>query len=118
MDSADTNPVRAALIQQGVLLGQQVTQLTTTSREVEVLTAQVADLSARVLELQQGVAGAQPPNLPVQPAAHHEPEPHANSPPPYDGDPNSCRAFLSQCSLVFALQPRRYATEDSRWRMS
>ncbi len=24
-----------------------------------------------------------------------EPEPHANSPPPYDGDPSSCRAFLS-----------------------
>lgn len=32
------------------------------------------------------------------------------SPSPYDGDPNSCRAFLSHCSLVFALQPRRYAT--------
>ncbi len=43
-----------------------------------------------------------------------EPEPHANSPPPYDGYPNSCRAFLSQCSLVFALQPRRYIMEETQ----
>ncbi len=41
-----------------------------------------------------------------------EPEPHANNPPLYDGDPNSCLPFLSQCSLVFALQPRQYATEQ------
>ncbi|KAL0180387.1 hypothetical protein M9458_025829 [Cirrhinus mrigala] len=40
-----------------------------------------------------------------------EPKPHAYNPPLYNGDPNSCRVFLSQCSLVFALQPRRYATQ-------
>ncbi len=43
-----------------------------------------------------------------------EPEPHANNPPVYDGDPNSCQAFLSQCSLVFSLQPRRYSTEEAK----
>ncbi|XDV14787.1 hypothetical protein PO909_014975 [Leuciscus waleckii] len=65
-------------------------------------------------ESQQGVPGSRLVCPPVQSSPHHEPEPHANSPPPYDRDPNSCRAFLSRCSLVFALQPRCYATEDSR----
>lgn len=74
----------------------------------------MAELNACVKELQQGTPGSRPTNPPVQSSPHYEPEPHANSPPPYDGDPNSCQAFLSQCSLVFALQPRRYATEDSR----
>ncbi|KAL0147091.1 hypothetical protein M9458_057615 [Cirrhinus mrigala] len=37
-----------------------------------------------------------------------------NPPAPYSGDPNSCRSFLSQCSLVFALQPSCFPMELSR----
>ncbi|KAL0162277.1 hypothetical protein M9458_041673, partial [Cirrhinus mrigala] len=36
----------------------------------------------------------------------------------YNGDPNACQAFLSQYSLVFSLQPRRYATEEAKRRSS
>lgn len=105
--------MRNALAQQGALLGQHATQLNTTSREVEMLTAQVVELNARIEELQHNVTvPRQASSSPTTP--HHDPEPHANNPPPYDGDPNSCRAFLSQCALVFALQPRRYASEASR----
>lgn len=45
---------------------------------------------------------------------HLLPTSNTNNPPPYDGDLSSCQAFLSQCALIFALQPRRYATEASR----
>ncbi|KAL1250456.1 hypothetical protein QQF64_021461 [Cirrhinus molitorella] len=114
MDSAGPDQVRTAMTQQGILLGQHATQLTATSREVDLLTAQVAELNARVQELQQeALASRSAASLGRSPFLA-EPEPHANSPPPYDGDPNSCRAFLSQCSLVFALQPRRYVTEESQ----
>ncbi|RXN15775.1 Pol poly [Labeo rohita] len=41
-------------------------------------------------------------------------EPHSNSPPLYNGDPNSCRSFLAQCTLVFSLQAGCYATEEAR----
>lgn len=107
MDSAGADQVRVAVSQQGILLGQHSSQLTTTSREVEGLTAQVADLNLQIQRLQLEA-------LASRSATRSEPEPHANCPPPYDGDPNSCRAFLSQCSLVFALQPRRYVTEESQ----
>ncbi|XP_043085494.1 protein LDOC1-like [Puntigrus tetrazona] len=95
MDSAEVQ-VRTAVTQQGILLDQHATQETVTSRDVDLLTTQVAELSVRLQELQL----AQNPTPTV--------------PPTYDGDPNSCRAFLSQCFLVFALQPRRYATDESQ----
>ncbi len=114
MDSAGADPVRTAVTQQGILLGQHSTQLTAASREVDQLTAQVAELNVRVQELQQEALASRSAASFVRSPPQAEPEPHANSPPPYDGDPNSCRAFLSQCSLVFALQPRRYVMEESQ----
>ncbi len=102
------------MTQQGILLGQHSTQLTAASREVDQLTAQVAELNVRVQELQQEALASRSAASFVRSPPQAEPEPHANSPPPYDGDPNSCRAFLSQCSLVFALQPRRYVMEESQ----
>ncbi len=114
MDSAGADPVRTAVTQQGILLGQHSTQLTAASREVDQLTAQVAELNVRVQELQQEALASRSAASFVRSPPQAEPEPHANSPPPYDGDPNSCRAFLSQCSLVFALQPRRYIMEESQ----
>ncbi|XP_073764131.1 uncharacterized protein isoform X3 [Danio rerio] len=113
MDSAGPDQMRTALAQQGALLGQHATQLTTTSRELEMLTGQVIELNARIESLQHDAAGPRQVVSPIT-THHHDPEPHANNPPPYDGDPSSCLAFLSQCALVFALQPHRYATEASR----
>ncbi|XP_073670196.1 uncharacterized protein [Paramisgurnus dabryanus] len=47
-------------------------------------------------------------------AASFEQEPHTATPPTYNGDPNTCRSFLQQCSLVFALQPRRFSSSTSK----
>lgn len=105
MDPADTDSVRAALAQQGAWLGQQDSQLSSTSREVERLIARVTDLNTQVERMRRESTEARP---------HSDPEPHVTNPPTYDGDPNSCRPFLSQCSIIFALQPRKYATEESR----
>lgn len=111
MDSAGSDPLRSALVQQGVLLGQHATQLNTTAQEVDALNARVAELLTRVDDLQREAANRGPVLRAVTPL---EPEPHANNPPVYDGDSNACQAFLSQCSLVFSLQPRRYATEEAK----
>ncbi|MGL5598840.1 MAG: DUF4939 domain-containing protein [Aeromonas sp.] len=111
MDSAGTDPLRSALLQQGTLLGQQSQRLNTTAQEVESLHAQVSELTGRLeaLRLETAARSATSPLV-----ADHRHEPHANNPPVYDGDPNACQAFLSQCALVFALQPRRYSTEESK----
>lgn len=72
----------------------------------------MADLQRCLTELLQDSSGRR--NFSAPPKSSLEPEPHANNPPLYDGDPNACRVFLCQCVLVFALQPRRYATEETR----
>ncbi len=112
MDPVGGEFVRSAIAHQGALLGHQASQLSSTTQEVEILTAQLAELSSRLRELQHNVlsSSASAALLP-QFRRDREPEPHANNPLLYDGDPNSCWAFLFQCSLVFTLQPRRYATE-------
>lgn len=53
MDSAGADPLRSAVTQQGNLLGQHASQLMTRSREVEVLTAQLSNLSAQIQELRR-----------------------------------------------------------------
>ncbi len=111
MDSAGSDPLCAALVQQRALLGQHATQLNTTAHEMDGLNARVPELLTRIDDLQREAANSGPAlhaGIPL------EPEPHANNPPVYDGDPNSCQAFLSQCSLVFSLQLRRYSTEEAK----
>lgn len=114
MDSAGADQVKTAVTQQGILLDQYSSQLTATSREGDLLTAQEAKLNARVQELEQEALASRSAASLAHSPPQAEPEPNASSPPPYDGDPNSCWAFLSQCSLVFALQPRHYVTEESQ----
>lgn len=110
MDSAGAEHVRNAVAQQGILLAQHATQLTAASQEVEILRAQVIEHNAQIQELHENARGDRQAVIPL----HPEPEPHANNPLPYDGDPSFCRAFISQCSLVFALQPHDCVTEESR----
>lgn len=111
--AAGSDPLRSALIQQGIMLGQQATQLNATTQEIGALNAQVAALLSTVEELRFEAAGRRPLN-PDDLERSRDPEPHANTPPIYDGDPNACQSFLSQCTLVFALQPRRYASEEAK----
>ncbi|KAI7808332.1 Pol polyprotein [Triplophysa rosa] len=106
MESAGSDSLRSALAQQGVMLGQQSTRFSSTVQEVGAINTHISKLAARLDELRLGAAAAA--------ASRREPEPHANNPPTYDGEPNSCQAFLSQCALVFTLQPRRYASETSK----
>lgn len=88
------------------MLGHQASRLSATHQDVEVLNAMVADLQLQVADLRREAADSQRSVTSLPPGSSSEAEPYANSPPLYDGDPNSCRAFLAQCSLVFALQPR------------
>ncbi|KAM4595746.1 uncharacterized protein V3H82_003139 [Fundulus diaphanus] len=42
------------------------------------------------------------------------PEPRLTPPQPFGGDPEQCRAFLTQCEIHFELQPSSYPTDRSR----
>ena len=55
---------------------------------------------------------ASPPPPGIAPLS--SPEPRLPAPEQYEGDPESCRSFLSTCLLVFELQHSSFPTERSR----
>ncbi len=76
MDSAGSDPLRAALVQQGALLGQHATQLNTTAHEMDALNARVAELLTRIDDLQREAANRGPA---LRAGIPLDPEPHANN---------------------------------------
>lgn len=51
---------------------------------------------------------------PAPPAPATGPSLSPDGPKHYDGDPESCHTFLTNCSLLFSLQPRTFATEAAK----
>ena len=89
---------------QGTLLGQHDQALQEIATALRELTLAV---------------NSQPPVAPEPPAPAPSPsasprEPSIPAPQRYGGDLGSCRSFLTQCSLVFEMQPQTYPTERSR----
>ncbi len=87
-------------MQQGVLLGRH---------QVD----QPAQLVEWVDQLHTSPSVATPPSVHDGTSNHHA-EPRLNPPAPYSCEPNTCRYFLSQCSLTFSLQPFCFPTERSK----
>lgn len=73
---------------------------------VENLTAQVNDLSTRLLHAQT--------ESPLPRSSSSPAELQINNPPCYVGEPAECRAFLTQCEVAFSLQPLTYAEDQAR----
>lgn len=100
--------------QQQQLLQQQQQQLATLT---QLLTRELpsADPSAGAVSAAPPVSPLFPP--PVQPmgsTASGFAEPRVGSPEKFNGDPAQVRAFITNCRLVFDLQPRNFATEAAR----
>ncbi|KAL6476018.1 hypothetical protein MHYP_G00145170 [Metynnis hypsauchen] len=122
MDPADLNPIKSALQNQGAVIGrheqllhdmmQQLTLLVRTHTEG----AQPASASTGVgagAGASTGTPVLASPFSPTNPNPIHSDALVAN-PERYAGDPETCRGFLLQCSLVFEQQPSRFPTERSK----
>ena len=103
MDPATTDSRNTAVEIQGAMLGRHEQELSAARHAVETLAAQVSDLSGQFQSLRL-----------VPPATSWSPEPRVNNPPCYSGQPTECRSFLTQCDIVFSLQPNTYSRERAR----
>ena len=113
MDPADPNQVRSVLEMQGTMLGNHQSQLEVISRQVESVDTSVTRLAAQLQQIQLTLSspGGQPdPQPPVQRTR----EPRLPPPETYSGNPGSCKSFLTQCGLVFALQPSTFSTDGAK----
>ncbi len=105
--------MRRALMQQGVLLGRHQEEITASRRVYSEISLQLNQLVERFDRLHTSPSVATSP--PDQDGTiNRHAEPRLNPPAPYSGEPNTCRSFLSQCSLTFSLQPSCFPTEGSK----
>jgi hypothetical protein len=106
MDPATPDHFQSAVEIQGAMIGRHEEELSAARHAVETLAAQVSDLTRQINHLRL--------DPPVASRASESPEPRINNPPCYAGEPTECRPFLTQCDVVFSLQPNTYSKNRAR----
>ncbi|KAG1933640.1 retrotransposable element [Pimephales promelas] len=105
MDPARENSLQTALELQGAMLGRHEDELAATHHAMDSLATRVTDIVQQLQHLRTDPSSSR---------GRDTPEPRVNIPPCYSGEPKECRAFLTQCEVVFSLQTSTYATDRSR----
>ncbi|KAG1956955.1 retrotransposable element [Pimephales promelas] len=95
-------------------MNSQEKEIGDTGRAVQALVTQVSELTQQIQRLR--VPAAPPtPAVPLAPSGSpSQSEPRLPVPEAYSGEPSYCRAFLTQCSMHFALQPRTFYNEQTK----
>jgi hypothetical protein len=103
MNPTEEHPIQAAVEIQGAMLGKHEEELSAARHAVETLASQMADLTKQFHYFRMDSS-----------RSSDVPEPRVNNPPCYAGEQTECMSFLTQCEVVFSLQPLTYAKERSR----
>ena len=111
MDPAVSDQIRTILDMHGTMLGKHQAQLEAISSQVESVSNVVTGLAARIQQIQLALST---PSHPASPPGQPTKEPRLPPPQTYAGDPGSCQSFLTQCQLVFALQPATFPTDGAK----
>ncbi|TWW76988.1 hypothetical protein D4764_12G0003780 [Takifugu flavidus] len=125
MDPAHSSPPQSRLDQVEGRLQQFEAQLASNAAEARqtalVLERALRSVATQVQQLVVSVsqpaapvpAPAPPPPVPAPPPGT-APEPRVGTPERYSGDPEGCNPFLTNCSILFALQPYTFASEAAK----
>ena len=111
MDPAVSDQIRTILDMHGTMLGKHQAQLEAISSQVESVSNVVTGFAARIQQIQLALST---PSHPASPPGQPTKEPRLPPPQTYAGDPGSCQSFLTQCQLVFALQPATFPTDGAK----
>ncbi|KAL6465200.1 hypothetical protein MHYP_G00253330 [Metynnis hypsauchen] len=120
MDPAELDPIKAALQNQGAAIGRHEQLLHDMMQQLTLLVraqaegAQPASTSTGAAAGASAAAPALTSPLPPTDPTPIRGEASVANPERYAGDPETCRGFLLQCSLVFEQQPSRFPTERSK----
>ncbi|KAG1964568.1 retrotransposable element [Pimephales promelas] len=115
MDAANSSQINDFIAHSIARMDQQEENISGTGRAVQALVKQVSELTQQVQLLRTPTAPPTPPVLPPPaPAAAGRSEPRLPTPEGYSGEPEFCRAFLTRCSMHFALQPHTFQSEEAK----
>ncbi|KAL6465135.1 hypothetical protein MHYP_G00252680 [Metynnis hypsauchen] len=120
MDPAELDPIKSALQNQGAAIGRHEQLLHDMMQQLTLLVraqAKGAQPASTGTGAAAGTSAAAPALASPLPPTDPTPirgEASVANPERYAGDPETCRGFLLQCSLVFEQQPSRFPTERSK----
>ncbi|KAL6456911.1 hypothetical protein MHYP_G00338740 [Metynnis hypsauchen] len=120
MDPAELDPIKSALQNQGAAIGRHEQLLHDMMQQLTLLVraqAKGAQPASTGTGAAAGASAAAPALASPLPPTDPTPirgEASVANPERYAGDPETCRGFLLQCSLVFEQQPSRFPTERSK----
>ena len=83
-------------------------------RQQADIACQREDLLRHTQHLQQLDQRGAAQHLPEAPVPHSSADPRVSQPHRYDGSKGGCRGFLTQCDLIFELQPRAFSSDRFR----
>ncbi|KAL6460385.1 hypothetical protein MHYP_G00303510 [Metynnis hypsauchen] len=118
MDPAELDPIKSALQNQGAAIGRHEQLLHDMMQQLTLLVraqakgAQPASIGTGAAAGTSAAAPALASPLPPTDPTPIRGEASVANPERYAGDPETCRGFLLQCSLVFEQQPSRFPTEQ------
>ena len=116
MDPADFQHLCALVDKQGSTLNSHQQEMASVTQHLQALSNSVSHLSAQLQQLQAADSSVETSATiasPVHPMPSPGAEPRLPPPSRYSGEPGLCRSFLSQCSLIFELQPSSFSSERS-----
>ena len=122
MEPADQTQLHHKLGQQDALLESQQQQLLAVMQCVQTISHQVSTLTT-ALQAAPSISAARSAPVPECAGPGGSPdrasyagyrEPRLPAPERYDGSPGGCRSFLTQCQLIFSLQPQTFPTDVAR----
>ncbi len=125
MDPADPASPQSRLARVEGLLKQHEAQLASNAVEARqsasalerALTSLATQVQQMAASMNQHAASASVPAPPAPipgPSTSTTFEPRVGAPERYAGDPEGCSPFLTNCSILFALQPHTFATEGAK----
>ncbi|KAJ8282443.1 hypothetical protein COCON_G00049620 [Conger conger] len=115
MNPADQSQLQSVLGNHGAALGHQQQQLDSFAQQLRAVSDCLANLTV-TLQTANPNFGTPPFSTAAAPTAPPAPVREPRLPPPekYAGEPGECQAFITQCQLIFQLQPSTFPTERSR----
>ncbi|KAL2102437.1 hypothetical protein ACEWY4_001605 [Coilia grayii] len=115
MSTAETEDLRAVVSRMGEAYGEQERRVQKMAQTIERMNTSIQALTQAVTRISTPTppAPATPPS-PAPTVTGPRPEVRLPSPQRFDGDPGSCRGFLTQCALSFQLHPSSFPTEEAK----
>lgn len=118
MSTAETEDLRSVVSRMGDAYGEQERRVQKMAQTMDRMNTALQSLTQAVARINITLPTPAPATVtspsPAPAATGPRPDVRLPSPQRFDGDPDACRGFLTQCALSFQLHPSSFPSEESK----